>query len=610
MAVGLLNYHSNYSAGFFGGSATSSLCPSVYPVAIAGHPYQVIWDHLAIEVWGAKFKRNSLPLLRSQADQSSAPGAQSISPENFWPRSQESWISGAGQLKQDRKDSIETRFYTSKGIDPWTPYQLSLLNGTTVKKSSANTGLQVVVNGTGIYFMDGANLYYSSDSMANWTTVTGITGTPLSICSDGTTAYVSTATAIYSISGSVASAYILGNIYLCGFVKGRLMVASGTTIYNLIAGGGGALPTALYPKGTGWTWVGFAGGQSHIYAAGYSGDKSIIYKTAIVADGTVLAVPSAAASLPDGEIVRSIESYLSYIILGSDLGVRFCAVQSDGSLTIGALIPTTSPVYCFEPQAKFVWYGLTNYDADSTGLGRLNLETFTSNLTPAYASDLMVTGQGAVRSVKTFATYRIFTVDGKGLYAETLNTPVTTGKMVTGWINYDLSDAKVAVFLDLFHEPLNGTVSVALATDNAEKVIVGTSASQGTSAPDHSFPTNQSRGLQYQLTLTLTPTSNISPKVTRWTLRSYPAPNRSSQFLVPVVLTPLIQVKGGERACDIVAERIFLESLMKTQSVITYQQGNDTYQVVMYDYQFLPEKINDKGDIQGIFLGYFNEITS
>jgi len=612
-----LKFDSTFNTTYYSGGGASSQVPSLYPIALDGHPYQVIWDKDAIEVWGAKYKSNALPLLRAQADASNSPGEQSISPENFWRRSQENFVNGSGQLQQDRKNSsdarfnsIESRFYTSKGINCWTPYQLSLLNGTALKKASANTGLQIVVNGTAIYMIDGTVLNVSTDAMVSWTPVTGITGTPLSVCSDGTTPYVSTATAIYSISGTVATSYILGNIYLTRFTKGRLMVAAGTSIYNLTAGGGGALPTALLTKPAGWIWVGFTGGQSQIYAAGYSGDKSLIYRTAIVSDGTALGAPIVAGELPDGEIIRSIHSYLGYVIIGSDLGARFCSVATDGSLNIGSLIPTTSPVYCMEAQDRFVWYGMTNYDTVSTGLGRMDLSTFTSTLTPAYATDLMATTQGKVGSVKTFAGYRIFTVDGIGLYAETLGVPVSSGVMTSGWIGYGISDTKLALFLDLAHYPLNGTISASFAWDNGAMGIVGTSGTAGSTSPGYSFQTNQKAGLQFQIQLTLTPTANVSPRLTRWTLRSYPTPTRSSQFYVPIALFPSINIKGRQMPCNTAAELRHLRSLLSSQSVVTFQEGNETFQVIMFDYQWLPKGVAPSGDMEGIFFAVLNQVTS
>lgn len=620
-SITVLKPDSRFNASFFTGTSSTSLVPSAYEVAIDGRPYRIVWDREAIEVWGAKYKTNALPLLRAQADQSNTPGEQSISPENFWRRSQENWVNGSGQSQQDRKgstdtrfNSIESRFYTSKGINPWKPYEVSLLNGTAQKRASSSANLQVIACGSSAYLIDAGFLYTSTD-LATWTQVTGITGTCNSICTDGTTVYLATTTAIYTVTGSVATSYVTSPATIVAYVKGRLMAVVGTSVYNITTAG--ALPSALQTKNTGWTWVGLAGGQSMIYTAGYSGNKSSIYRTGILADGTALATPINAGDLPDGEIVSSIFSYLGYVVIGSALGVRFCSVASDGSLNIGSLIPTSYPVYCFEGQDHFIWYGLTNYDSISSGLGRMDLNTFISSLTPAYASDLMAgvtasPAQGAVRSIATFNGYRIFTVDGFGLYAETLNAPVATGNFVTGWINYNIIDPKVALFLDIAHYPLNGTISAALAADNGGFNTIGTSSSQGTSNPGYTFQANQKSGLQFQIKITFTPTSNVSPRLTRWTLRSYPTPTRSNQFLVPIHLDPAVQKIGGNPAyVDVQGELAHLRSLLSSQQVVTYQEGKQTFQVIMFDYQWLPKGIDPKtGYMYGIFFATLNQVTS
>ena len=623
MAITALKFDSRFDAPFFTGSTTTSLIPAQYPIAIAGHPYQIIWDKDAIEVWGAKYKTNAQPLLRGQADQSNTPGEQSISPENFWRRSQENWCNGVGQSQQDRKgstdtrfNSIESRYFTGKGINPWKPYEISLLNGTTQKKASANSSLQVCVVGTSAYMIDGGQIYVSSDgALASWTLVTGYAGTCNSICTDGTTLYLATTTAIYTVTGSAATSYVTSPASILAYVKGRLMAIVGTAMYNITAAG--SLPSALLTKNTGWTWVGFAGGQSMIYSVGYSGGKSSTFRTGILADGTALAVPINSGDLPDGEIATSIYSYQGYVVIGSALGVRFCSVASDGSLNIGSLIPTTSPVYCFDGQGSQIWYGLTNFDSVSSGLGRMDLTTFPSTLTPAYASDLMagVTSspvQGAVRSVQQYNGYHIFTVDGYGLYAETLGVPVASGTFTTGWIGYNLIDAKVALFLDIAHYALNGTISASFAADNGVFAKVGTSSAQGSYGPGNTFQLNQKAGFQFQIQFTLTPSSNVSPRLTRWTLRAYPTPTRSNQFLVPINLAPkILDNAGNPQVVDVPTELKFLRSLLQSQEVVTYQEGKDTFQVIMFDYQWLPKELDpNTGYMYGIFFATLNQVTS
>lgn len=618
-------FRSPLHQSFYGGAGYTSLVPSVYPIAIASHPYQVVLDPDAIGVWGVKFKDNALPFLRSQADQSNIPGEQSISPEQLWRRSQENWLSGSGQFMQDRKgnsnsafNSIETRFYQSKGINPWNAYQASLLNGTALKRTTANTALQMVVCGASVYLLDGATLYVSSDgALAVWTAVSGSAGTPTSIATDGTTVYLGTTTNLYTVTGTVATAYLASPspVSLVAFVKGRIMLTVGTTLYNATgAFGAGVLGTALMTKFAGFTWVGFAGGQSQIYAAGFSGDQSLIYRIGILADATTLSAPIIAGELPSGEIVRSIFCYQGFVVIGSDLGVRFCNVNSDGSLVMGGLIPTTSAVYCFEGQSRFIWYGLSNYDTISTGLGRMDLSTFTATLVPAYATDLMAgvslaNVQGAVRAVGTYGKARIFVVDGVGLYFETLGIPVASGTLTTGWINYGISDPKVAIELSLKHEPLNGVIAVSVQTDQNPLTPVGTSSASGSAAPSSNLLTNQSRGFQYQIVFTLTPNNNISPILTRWTLMIYPAPSRSNQHEVPINLSPDFAIGTVTHSQDVAMELAFLEALLKSQNVFTFQRGNQAIQVVMYDKQFVIKGFTPNGDPYGVFVAYLNEIA-
>lgn len=614
MTEASISYDTPYvepTPAFYSGAAISTLVPHPYPIAIAGHPYQIQWDETAIGVWGARFKQDSLPLLRTQADQSHTPGEQSISPEQFWRRSQESWHYGSGQLHLDRDVSEGSRFYTSKGIDCWTPWKLKLLNTTGSKLTSANSSLFLSVAGSNVYVTDGTALKFAPSPLTSWTTVTGTPNAASSITTDGYTVYTAHgASGVYSTTSGGASTAVLatGTATLVRYVKSRLMVAGGTSLYNYTSGG--ALPAALLTKATGWTWVDMAAGQSQIYAAGYSGDKSLIYRIQILADATALAAPIIAGELPDGEIIRSIKGYISYVVIGSDLGIRFCSVNSDGSLSIGALIPTTSPVYDSEGQDRFVWYGLTNYDSSSTGLGRMDLTTFTSALTPAYATDLMATGQGTVRSVVTFGNYRLFSVDGLGVFYETASTPVSTGTFTTGLVGYGISDKKVAVFLDLKHEALHGTIAVSIAADSRAARTVGTSTTQLTPSPSYSFPTQQLLGEEFQITVTLTPTSNVSPVLSRWTLRSYPVPVRTAQWNIPILLMNPIIAGGRENSLDVDAEVDFLVGLHRSQKIASLQIGNSNYQAVMYDYQWIPEKVvGNVGSMQGTFYAQFREIA-
>ena len=619
MATASLSYDSGFKPAipFYSGSAFSSQVPWPYPVSLDGHNYQIQWDKDSIGVWGAKFKRETVPLVRNQADNSNTPGEQSISPEQLWRRSQDTWLGGEGQTYLDRATSIPNRYHDSIGINPWNPWQLSLLNDTSRAYTSTNTGLACLNTGTNIYLIDGSTLKFTPDLSA-YTSVTGMTGSPLSMDTDGGNIYTANNTnGIYSgtLGGASVSSYATGTVTLVRYTKSRLMAAGDGKLYNVIASG--ALPTALLDLSTrGFTWVDICGANTQIYAAGYAGTSSIIYRTAVLPDGTALAVPTVAAELPDGEIVRSISSYLGFVLVGTDKGVRFCQVNSDGSLTLGGIVTTSQPVYAFEAQDRFVWYGLSNYDGNNSFLGRMDLTTFTSSLVPAYAADLQAYSQGAVRSIITFNNKRYFTVDGYGLVGET-STPVPSGTFVSGVISYGLSDPKVAMFVDIKHEPLKGAIKVGIVADTSDQYVaisnsttLGTSSVQGSVSPEYSFPAGQLVGENFQIALTLTPDgSGNSPILTRWILRSMPIPIRTAQWNVPLLLFSNIIAGDKDQSMNVPYELNYLYGLWQSQKVFTFQIGFDSYQVVLYDYQWLPDKVNVHGEVEGTFFAQLKEIA-
>lgn len=139
--------------------ATTTEVPGRLPVAINGHAY--LADPVA---------RETVPVMRTQADTSTEAGEQSLNPQGLWRRSQESWHHGAGQDFLDGRMG-ETppdprRFRSSKGVDIWTKGQASLLHPTLKVWSTANTNLQLAVaqETAGIFMLyvaDGNELYWN-----------------------------------------------------------------------------------------------------------------------------------------------------------------------------------------------------------------------------------------------------------------------------------------------------------------------------------------------------------------------------------------------------------------------------------------------------------------
>lgn len=628
-----------------GGS--SSQVPSLYDCALNGRPYMLDLNSNA-------FMHETVPLIRNQADQSSSPSEETINPEDLWRRSQDTWHDGAGQAYVDRADSDPARYFTSKGVDPWSKWHLSLLNDTT--KIAAITGPNPILLTAGdfLYVIDDTSVRFtnsvsSASSVPVWvgsgehgsatytvgdvvrptvdngflyecttagtagvteptwpttpsntvadgavvwtclagstavtfTTVSGLAGGIQAATTDGYTVYIATSTGLFTTARGDPTATTPGsnqNFTLLRYVKGRLMAAGTTTTsptYSIFDAGTSA--TALMTHGNpDFTWVDFAEGQLVIYAAGYSGDKSIIYRISVTPDGSALSAPIVAAELPDGEIVRSLDGYLGFLMIGSDKGVRFATAESSGNLTLGSLIPSDNPVLCFEPQDRFCWYGLTNYDSTSTGLGRLDLSALTAANTPAYASDLMTTGQGAVTSIVTFQESRVFAVAGLGVYQET-SSALPSGTLETGEITYRLPDDKVAMFVDVRS---TGTVTVELSADGGPYTTIGT----GTSVPIGAV-----RAERFGLRITLTSDVGVSAELLSWTLRAYPTATTVRVITVPLLLHETLDLHNGDKGkCDPVVELAAVDAIRSSHNVVTWQEGASAYDVIVDDYQWRP----------------------
>ena len=601
-----------------GGSTSSLVSAGVFPVALNGRPYLL---DLVSASGQSNFNHVSLPLLRTQADSSGTPGEQSVSPENFWRRAQDSWHLGAGQSYTDRDQANPFRFESSKGLNPWTKYQISLLNDVDEALSSANTNIRLAIAGGFLFTTDGNSTKYSSDG-TSFTTVTGTPADPAKdIASDGRYVWVIYDDEVWQIDstagGTLAGARIASHasaLRSISWNKNRVFVADESgKLYNMAATtdtalGSGTNTLIIDLSTRGFAWTAYAGGQAFHYFGGYRNDKSLIYRANLQTDATAISAPVVAGELPDGELIHTMTYYLGYVILGTSLGVRLATTDNAGNLVIGGVIPTDSPVRALEAQDRFVWFGWTNYDSVSTGLGRMDLSQFIDPLVPAFASDLMVTGQGNVLSATYWNNKVVFSVSGEGVYIEDVN-PVASGTLNTGKITHGISDPKVAVFIDLKHQALTaGDIKAEYSLDGEAFILAGISNIVGSVSP-LSFQLSGARAQEFDIKITLTAGNNTSPILTRWLQRSYPAPTRSTRYRVPIMLYDIVNLDGTDYYLNPADEVAILVTLHKDQNVFTYQEGTKTYLVTMEDYTWLPEKESITDGFQGTFVAELREIT-
>ena len=576
---------------YYSGVSSTTLVPSVYPIAINGRPYMV-------DQKSERFKRGYEQRVRDSVDQSTAPGESAINPGGLWRRGEDAWHYGAGQQYADSAESKDYQFYKSKGINPWVKGQLSLLHATKLAQSSTAAVNHLVAQDGRVYLSENGDVRYTTNPYASTVTWVNCTGEPGGSCAalatNGTDVFlafpndgVRVIRTITSPSVIDATRFVTGtdSYYMLGFAK-NYMFGAYNHILHLI-GVGGAASIAVTPQDTSFTWVGVATGQNAVYAAGFSGKKSLIYKIGVSSSG-VLDVGIVALELPTGEVVSTISGYLGSIILGTDKGVRYCSTDGDANLIAGPIIPTGGAVNKITSEGKYSWFTWTNYDGLSGGLGRLDLSTFTGPNTPAFATDLMYESNGVVNHVLTFDDKRLFFIQGVGLIAEDSANLVSQGILETGTYRWGIPDRKFVAKVDVRTEPLQGSVSVNLSNDHASYSFLGTFDTPGQT--EYTFNGSDLKTIEasFKLILDRGAGALASPVVTRWMARAYAAPFRSQFFVMPVLLHNKIKIRNKEYSLDVQREMDALDKLISNPAIVTLQVGTTSHSVIVEDVEWTP----------------------
>lgn len=493
------------------------------------------------------YRRQTAPYRKEQTDQSAEPGEQSL--VYWWLRSQSSFHGGAGRAFAEPTDLSDQdapiQFDGSAGVDVWTPGKVTLLNATSLQQSAAGECFAVgATDGAShIYlFASGASLRRCTAAGGAGTTITwGGAGTITSVVSDGSRYYAADATGIYRgtlAGGAGAKIWDTGARTLLGWVKQRLMAAVGPSVYEL-ASGGPVLPAAKFTHpNPNWTWTAFAEGPQAIYAAGYAGEQSAVYKFALGADGAVPTLTSGitVAQLPTGEVVHALSVYLgSFVLFGTNRGVRV-GLLNGSDMTLGPLSVTLSeglpPVRSFVGLGDFVYASWSNGIDGKSGLVRLDLGRLLSSGRYAWATDLQAHVTGTVSSVTLLGSSLVFTVDGAGAFMES-SALEAEGYLRTGKIRYRTIEPKLFKFLKLRVAPLTGTL-LADVTD-ASGVSSGVASFSGVGQTDlDEVQISQTPQEHLSVTLRLRPSGGVSPEFRGYQLKALPAQKRQRLEIVPL----------------------------------------------------------------------------
>jgi hypothetical protein len=433
-----------------------------YDVALGGMPFVYATNDARPHI------RQTASFKKQQFDNGAEPGEQSL--EGWWIRSQMSFHSGTGIKFYDPATTDENghyRFTDSRNLDVWTKGQATLLKET-ANMTGVTTGIyktiSIVDAGTDKILgwtpsNTTINNYTAAGTAVTYThaVTAGLDTATLAIATDGThlliadnehiyTGPISTPTAGYSEYYNTDSEKVV-----LAWVKQRLVACIGESVYELTNAKGSShtLPTPVYTHpNSDWNWTSISESGSAIYAAGYAGGNSAIYKFTLSTAGVMPTLTSGvvAAQLPIGEVVNKIEYYLGYLMIGTNKGVRAATIsEQDGSINYGPLIiEESNGVYDFAFRDRFVW--ATGSVGGFAGLYRIDLSNQVEPLRFAYATDAYldtITGYATSVDFVGNTDQIAFTTSGSnGIAIQSTTVLAPTGYLTTGNIRYGTLEPK------------------------------------------------------------------------------------------------------------------------------------------------------------------------
>lgn len=429
------------------------------------------------------YERATAPFRKQQFDSQRDPGEQSLS--TWWIRSQSSFHAGEGVDFYDPFSnpysttlaSNSYRYNDSLAVEVFeTPGQVTLLKRPAKKQdtTAAKRVMGVVVGDVdNVLLHDGATLKLTDGTTSAMTTLSaGVSTTIYASACDGNTAYYIDAAHIVSVPLTGGSTSAVRNVSsvtsaTIGYVKQRLVVGINNKLYEIPAtSGGGALPSPVYTHpDTSWVWTSITEGGAAIYAAGYAGADSSVFKFVLDNTGAMPVLSSAITTivLPEGEIIHSVYVHLmAYMMIGTNKGVRVANLDNNtGNATYGPLIiHSQRPIRGFVAHDSYVYCGssfdVSTAGAPIAGLYKIDLSNEIDNLRFAYSTDMYLEdtvgdmidvcflGQNTERLVVIAgaSTSAVMPTGSLGLWVQSATELYPSGYIQTGFIRFNTLEQK------------------------------------------------------------------------------------------------------------------------------------------------------------------------
>jgi hypothetical protein len=528
---------------------------NIYDVAIGGQPFLL----------GASdrypYQRQTATYRKQQFDNTKEVGEQTF--EGWWLRSQSSFHLGAGinYLDPYLSENVQFRFNDSAGVDVWTQGQVSMLPDTenvfTLSDNIQMFGAIDSLNQDCVFVSDDAVLTRIAADGTDATIAYGGSGSDItSLAQDGLNYYAANNTGIYrgALTGTGATGsifYQTGDNTVIGFVKQRLVAAIGPSVYEITSATGATGPLVADKRYThpdaDWNWTAIVEGPQAIYASGYRGNNSSIFKFTLSTAGVMPTLTNAvtAADFPDDEHVTALGVYLgTYMLIGTNKGVRVGIIDGNGDISYGPLTYEKTDVLhtlSFAFEDRFAYATITNNIDGKSGLIRIDLSQEVEPGRYAYAKDLSSGVTGNCRAVAFIGdTGRAaFAVAGSGVYFEHPTNKTPTGFLDTGFIRYATIEKKYFKLIKpRFDTPMFGSCTISTKEIDGDVTSIITIAGS-TPALNTDLATNIAQPqeeLAFRFSFNRSSTdATKGPVFNGYQVKSLPAVTRARQLTIPLV---------------------------------------------------------------------------
>jgi hypothetical protein len=529
---------------------------NIYDIAIAGQPF------LLASSDRYPYQRQTAQYRKQQFDNSQEPGEQTF--EGWWLRSQSSFHLGSGinYLDPITGENVQYRFFDSAGIDVWTPGEATMLNDMDdVLPISNSINMIGAVDGNNedmVLASSGDDLYRISATGATGVIDYGGSGSDItSITQDGLYYYVANATGIYT--GELTGTGATGTIYYqtgdpkvkIAYVKQRVVAAIGPSIYEITSATGATGPLTTDKRYThpnpSWEWTAIVEGPTAIYASGYSGTSSNIFKFSLSNTGVMPTLTSAitAADFPDDEYVMNIGTYLGrYMVIGTSKGVRVGIIDDNGDVTYGPLTyEKTNPLHKVQIafRDRFAYVSVTNAIDGKSGVIRIDLSQEVEPGRYAYAKDLstQVTKCSCGIAFIGKSGRLAIAIDNESVFFENTGRKVATGFIETGYIRYGTIEKKhFKLIKPRIKEPMFGTISISTkdVAGNVNNLITLDDSASILNQDISTAINSPAEELAFRFTFTRSSTdTSQGPQFDGYQVKALPAVKRSRQLSVPLM---------------------------------------------------------------------------